>query len=99
MWNAEHPGGFGHPGDKDLVHDYVLHDFAKADEAGLDKLLDAVAVELPLLVAGDDKAFMSRVNQALAPPRPKPPKPKPAPKSKPEPEPAPESQPEPEQKD
>ncbi|MDH3474178.1 MAG: aminoacyl-tRNA hydrolase [Rhodospirillales bacterium] len=76
--------GVGHPGDKDLVHDYVLHDFAKADDAWLDKLLDAVAVELPLLVAGDDKAFMSRVNQALAPPRPKPPKPKPTPESQPE---------------
>ncbi len=69
--------GVGHPGDKDLVHDYVLHDFAKADEIWLEKLLDAVAKELPLLIAGDDKAFMSKVNQALVPPRPKPPRPKP----------------------
>jgi PTH1 family peptidyl-tRNA hydrolase len=84
--------GVGHPGDKDLVHDYVLHDFAKADQDWLDKLLDAVAKELPLLLAEDDKAFMSKVNQALVPPRPKPPKPKP-----PGAEAAPESQPEPEQ--
>ena len=85
--------GVGHPGDKDLVHDHVLHDFAKADQDWLDKLLDAVAKELPLLLAEDDKTFMSKVNQALAPPRPKPPRPKPAPESQPEPE------PEPEQKD
>jgi len=69
--------GVGHPGDKDLVHDHVLHDFAKADEAWLGKLLDAVAAELPVLLAGDELAFMSKVNQALVPPRPKPP-PKPA---------------------
>ncbi len=70
--------GVGHPGDKDLVHDHVLHDFAKADDGWLDKLLDAVAAELPILLAGDELAFMSKVNQALVPPRPKPP-PKPAP--------------------
>ncbi len=64
--------GVGHPGDKDLVHGHVLHDFSKTEEVWLDKLLDAVAVEVPLLLAGDDKAFMSKVNQALVPPRPKP---------------------------
>ncbi len=35
-------------------------------------LLDAVAAELPVLLAGDELAFMSKVNQALVPPRPKP---------------------------
>ncbi len=76
--------GVGHPGDKDLVHDHVLHDFAKADDAWLDKLLDAVAAELPILLAGDELAFMSKVNQALVPPRPKPPpKPDPEPVSEP----------------
>jgi len=66
--------GVGHPGDKDLVHDHVLHDFAKADDAWLDKLLDAVARELPVLLGGDELTFMSKVNQALVPPRPKPPR-------------------------
>ena len=64
--------GVGHPGDKDLVHGHVLHDFSKTEEVWLDKLLDAIAVELPVLLADDDKAFMSKVNQALVPPRPKP---------------------------
>ena len=68
--------GVGHPGDKDLVHGYVLRDFAKAERPGLEKLLDAVAAELPRLVAGDEGAFMSRVAHALAPPRPEP-KPRP----------------------
>ncbi len=69
--------GVGHPGDKDLVHDHVLQDFAKAEQVWLEKLLDAIAKELPLLIAEDDKAFMSKVNQALVPPRPKSPRPKP----------------------
>ena len=69
--------GVGHPGDKDLVHGHVLHDFAKADEDWLAKLLEAVAAELPLLLADDERAFMSKVNQVQVPPRPKPPRPKP----------------------
>jgi len=70
--------GVGHPGDKDLVHGYVLSDFAKADGVWLDKVIETVAAELPDLVAGDQLAFMSRVAQTLAPPRPKPPRPEPA---------------------
>jgi PTH1 family peptidyl-tRNA hydrolase len=34
--------GIGHPGSKELVHGYVLHDFAKADAAWLQPLLDAI---------------------------------------------------------
>ena len=66
--------GVGHPGDKDLVHGHVLRDFAKADEDWLAKLLAAVAAELPVLLAGDERAFMSKVNQVMVPPRPKPPR-------------------------
>ena len=33
--------GVGHPGEKELVHDYVLHDFAKDERAWLDPLLEA----------------------------------------------------------
>lgn len=62
--------GIGHPGQKDLVHGYVLSDFAKGDAAWLEKLLDAVAGELPLLLDGDDGGFMSRVAHLTAPPRP-----------------------------
>lgn len=62
--------GVGHPGHKDLVHGYVLNDFAKSDAEWLEKLLDAVAGELPLLLEGDDGGFMSRVAHLTAPPRP-----------------------------
>ncbi|HEX6980432.1 MAG TPA: aminoacyl-tRNA hydrolase [Alphaproteobacteria bacterium] len=66
--------GIGHPGDKRLVSGYVLHDFAKADAAWLEPLLEAIAAEVPRLVAGDDGGFMSRVAHAMNPPAPKPPR-------------------------
>jgi PTH1 family peptidyl-tRNA hydrolase len=53
--------GIGHPGDKDLVHGYVLHDFAKSDEAWLDPLMDAVAEAMPLMAEGEPEKFMSKV--------------------------------------
>lgn len=68
--------GIGHPGDKERVLGHVLRDFAKADRAWLDTLLDALAKNFSDLVAGDDPAFMSKVALALKPPRPKPEKPK-----------------------
>ncbi|WP_299617819.1 aminoacyl-tRNA hydrolase [Pelagibius sp.] len=66
--------GVGHPGEKDLVHSHVLNDFGKSDQAWVEKLLDAVAAEIPSLCAGDAPRFMSRVAEAINPPRPKPPK-------------------------
>ena len=62
--------GVGHPGHKDQVPGYVLHDFPKADEAWIAKLLPALAAELPRLLAGDDQGFASRVAQVLVPPKP-----------------------------
>jgi PTH1 family peptidyl-tRNA hydrolase len=53
--------GIGHPGDKSLVHSYVLSDFAKADEPWIDTLLDACAKALPHLLAGDDERFQTEV--------------------------------------
>ncbi len=74
--------GIGHPGDKDRVTAHVLRDFAKADEAWLGKLLEAIADGFALLVEGDDSGFMSKVALAMDPPpkRPKKPRaPEPAP--------------------
>jgi peptidyl-tRNA hydrolase, PTH1 family len=67
--------GVGHPGHKDLVHGYVLRDFAKLEMPWVEKLIDAVATELPLLMDGDEGAFMSRVAHLTAPPKPAKPKP------------------------
>jgi len=65
--------GIGHPGSKDLVYRYVLHDFAKADAAWVGPLLDAIADAAPRLVAGDDARFLTDVARALkageAPPK------------------------------
>jgi len=64
--------GVGHPGDKERVHGHVLQDFAKAEMPWVEKLIDCVAAEIPLLIAGDDASFMSRVAHVMTPPRPKP---------------------------
>ena len=63
--------GIGHPGHKDLVSDYVLHDFAKADRAWVEPLVEAVALYMPLLALGDPAAFMNKVALATKPPKPK----------------------------
>lgn len=66
--------GIGHPGDRNQVSGYVLHDFAKADRAWLDPLLDAVADAFPMIAAGDDAGFMNRVATLTAPVKPTKPK-------------------------
>jgi PTH1 family peptidyl-tRNA hydrolase len=59
--------GIGHPGDKALVQPHVLSDFAKADQAWLAPLLDAVADHVPLLVQGEEESFQNKVHLALNP--------------------------------
>lgn len=58
--------GVGHPGVKEAVPHYVLHDFAKADASWLDPLLDAIADNTPLLAEGKDPTFSNRLHEALA---------------------------------
>ncbi len=53
--------GIGHPGHKDRVTGHVLGNFAKADQAWLDALLNAVADAAPLLATGSAAEFMTRV--------------------------------------
>jgi PTH1 family peptidyl-tRNA hydrolase len=57
--------GIGHPGAKELVNGYVLHDFAKADAEWLQPLLDAIAENAPLLAKADDATFMNRVHLSV----------------------------------
>jgi len=63
--------GVGHPGEKELVHNHVLQEFAKQERELAGKVIEAVAAEAPRLVAGDEGGFMSRVAFLLAPPKPK----------------------------
>lgn len=58
--------GIGHPGAKELVQSWVLHDFSRADEAWLDPLLDAIADAAPRLAADDAARFLTDVARQLA---------------------------------
>jgi PTH1 family peptidyl-tRNA hydrolase len=61
--------GVGHPGSKDLVSSYELHDFAKADRDWLEPMLDAMADAAGRLVAGDEARFLTDVARKLQPPK------------------------------
>lgn len=54
--------GIGHPGDKSLVHAYVLNDFAKAEGPWVEDLCDATAEFADLLVSGDTAHFQTKVH-------------------------------------
>jgi len=51
--------GIDHPGDKALVANYVLQDFAKSDRDWLAPLLEGVARGMAKLVEGSEAAFLS----------------------------------------
>ena len=57
--------GIGHPGAKELVHNHVLGDFAKADRDWLEPLLEAIAANSDLLAKGDDNGFMNKISLAV----------------------------------
>ncbi len=57
--------GIGHPGNKDLVHNHVLGDFAKADAAWLEPLLDAIADNADMLVKNEDSQLMNKLALAV----------------------------------
>lgn len=61
--------GIGHPGDKRLVSGYVLHDFAKADDAWLTPLLEGFSDGFAKLVTGDDAGFQNAVALRTTPQR------------------------------
>ena len=62
--------GIGHPGHKDAVAGYVLHDFAKADGDWLDDVLRGLSDGAPYLAEGDSAKFMNAVSLRTAPARP-----------------------------
>jgi PTH1 family peptidyl-tRNA hydrolase len=57
--------GVGHPGTKDLVHPYVLSDFAKDERQWVDALCDIIAENAPLLAKGEDASFQNKVHLAM----------------------------------
>ncbi len=61
--------GVGHPGHKDAVPGYVLHDFAKADEDWLDDILRGIGDGAPKLADGDGPGFLNAIGLRRQPPR------------------------------
>lgn len=61
--------GVGHPGRREAVPGYVLHDFPKADEAWLDDLMRGISDGAVSLAEGDGGRFMNAVALRMAPPR------------------------------
>jgi PTH1 family peptidyl-tRNA hydrolase len=57
--------GVGHPGVKEVVPHYVLHDFAKAEREWLDPLLDAIADSFRYLARGESDRFLSHVARLI----------------------------------
>jgi peptidyl-tRNA hydrolase, PTH1 family len=51
--------GIGHPGDKDLVHAYVLSDFAKSEEGWTEDMCRLSADLLPRIISGDGERFQN----------------------------------------
>ncbi len=74
--------GIGHPGAKELVHNWVLGNFAKADADWLEPELDAIAACAAKLVAKDFTSFMNDVALATHPEPERAAKVKPAPVAK-----------------
>ncbi|TJZ94160.1 aminoacyl-tRNA hydrolase [Paracoccus gahaiensis] len=61
--------GIGHPGHKDKVAPYVLSDFAKAEQDGLDDLLRGISDGAVALAMGDGGRFQNAVANRVAPAR------------------------------
>ena len=58
--------GIGHPGAKELVHPYVLSDFAKSERDWVETLIDVIADNADLLARGQDASFQNKVHLAMA---------------------------------
>ncbi len=58
--------GIGHPGDKSLMEQYVLQDFAKSEWPWVEALCEIVAENAALLIEGKDSTFQNKVHLAMA---------------------------------
>jgi len=61
--------GIGHPGHKDAVANFVLHDFPKVDQDWLTALLDGISKGATYLAFNDGSKFMNAVMVEAATPR------------------------------
>lgn len=61
--------GIGHPGHKDAVAGYVLHDFAKVEQEWLDDMMRGISDSIAYLIAGQSDKFLNAIALRTAPPR------------------------------
>lgn len=54
--------GIGHPGQKELVHNHVLGDFAKSDNDWLEQLLTNIADNISEIADNKDSQFMNKIS-------------------------------------
>jgi peptidyl-tRNA hydrolase, PTH1 family len=54
--------GIGHPGDKDVVADYVLHKPSAEDKAAIDQAIDRALQVMPELLGGDMQAAIQKLH-------------------------------------
>lgn len=57
--------GIGHPGNKDIVHSYVLSDFAKSERPWVETMCEAIADNAELLARGEDSSFQNKIHLAM----------------------------------
>ena len=57
--------GIGHPGDKALVYNYVLNDFAKSEAGWVETVCRAIADAAPFLATGKDASFQNKTHLAI----------------------------------
>jgi peptidyl-tRNA hydrolase, PTH1 family len=57
--------GVGHPGVKELVHSYVLNDFAKSERDWVETLCGVIADNAGLLAKGEDASFQNKVHLVM----------------------------------
>lgn len=57
--------GVGHPGAKELVHAYVLSDFAKNERPWVESLCAVIADSAELLAKGQDASFQNKVHLGM----------------------------------
>ncbi len=60
--------GIGHPGHKDRVSGYVLHDFARADAEWLDDMLRGIEDGAAYLADGDSAKFLNAIGLRMGAP-------------------------------
>ncbi len=61
--------GIGHPGDRDLVSDYVLTPPSKLDREAIEETIDRALEILPLAVAGEVERAMHKLHTKPKPPK------------------------------